>query len=115
MVCRWPPRDPVYTLWRLLAQRRQGQKICLARHPRISALGRAKPAAATHPPLLCYTQGTMSPKPLAQPTAALLRQGLRTLAWEGPFDLLFCLISTVASQALLWHLKQPAASPFFSL
>lgn len=44
MVCCWPLRDPVYTLWRLLAQRRQGQKICLARHPRVSAVGRAKPA-----------------------------------------------------------------------
>jgi hypothetical protein len=44
MVRRPPPRDPTYTGRRLLAQRRRGQKICWAGHPRVSALGRAKPA-----------------------------------------------------------------------
>lgn len=44
MVCDWSQPDPVYTLWRLLAQRRPGQKICLARRARVSAVGRAKPA-----------------------------------------------------------------------
>lgn len=110
MVCDWPQRDPVYTLWRLLAQRRPGQKICLARHARVSAVGRAKPAPGpTREPvshtsdLVLNASGSDSSCPAHH---ALLSQGLSTRAWEAPLNPLFCLPEL--------RLSAPTCSAFFS-